>query len=377
MRLSEIPGQPAAIERLARLLMSEHLPHALLLHGPEGVGKLPLAHALLQRLLCLQPVGTDACGQCAGCRKSDGFAHPDLTVLLPIFGRSHEGNKALSAEDFLPAFREKFAENAYLSLRNWAQVTDAENKQLMIPVHEVRGLQRKLQLRSYEGGNKVVLIWHAEKMNAEAANSLLKLLEEPPPQTYFLLTTPHASDLLPTVLSRCQRLALARWQTGELERWLTETAGASPAQAHEAALLADGSAGGALELLHHTEQSLGQELMDWLRNLARANVAEWLQEWAKVKSKESREVQKVFIESALQKIRAAVLFRAGVAQLALAPATETQFLERFSAFLQLEQLEAMAELLETALAHLARNASGFITFYNLGLDIHRILARKA
>jgi DNA polymerase III subunit delta' len=376
MRLSELPGQTQALAQLGTLLEGNTLPHALLLFGREGVGKLPMAQALAQRLLCQQPQGAEACGQCPSCSRASKWMHPDLHLLMPIFGRSHEGNKMLSAEDFLPAFREQFAEMPWLSLKNWGNVMDAANKQLMIPIHEVRNLQKKLTLHSFEGGKKVVVIWHADKMNPEASNSLLKLLEEPPAATHFILTVETPNDLLPTVLSRCQRMGLHRIPVPEVNDWLLAHQDVPRGQAELAASLADGSLSLALEMLNHAEENLSAEFIDWMRNLTKAGASHYLLAWAQGMSRQSREKQKVFLETALEKVRATLLYKANVPQLALAQSSEHEFLQRFSAFLTVKKLEQLQGLFEATLVLLIRNANANMSFYTLGLDVSRTLQAK-
>ena len=214
-------------EEVKQLLMSSvrggKMPHALLLTGAEGSGKLPLALALARYLLCQNRSADDACGTCPSCRMMDRLAHPDLHFVFPIVRK--KAGKDSVCDDYLPQWREMLERSAYVGLPQWMEKMDAGNQQPQIYVRESDEIQRKLSLKSSQGGYKVMVIWLPEKMNVECANKLLKLLEEPPAKTVFLLVSEQPDMLLATIVSRTQRISLHPLADEEIGRFLRERCG--------------------------------------------------------------------------------------------------------------------------------------------------------
>ena len=202
MLFKDIIGQEEAKERLIREAKEGKIAHARLFCGNEGVGKLPLAIAYAQYLSCDHPTDTDSCGVCPNCTKYNKLIHPDLHFVFPIIKKK---NKDTTSDDYLQEWREIINSSPYFNLNMWLKEMGAENQQAQIFVKESDEIIRKLNLKSSQGGYKVMIIWLPEKMNVECSNKLLKLLEEPPTQTIFILISEEPDMLLPTIQSRVQR----------------------------------------------------------------------------------------------------------------------------------------------------------------------------
>lgn len=365
MRFADIPGQDSAKDTLRYAVADGRVPHALILRGAPGIGKLPLAWAFAQYLNCTQPSDGDSCGTCPNCRKTADLVHPDLHLVAPIFLAT---GKSSSTDDHIESLRNTWKTGHYASLTQWGDTLSAENKQLVIAIHEMRQLRHKLGLRAYGGGYKVVIIWHAEKVNLEAANAFLKLLEEPPDKTILLLTVESPAQLLPTLTSRCQPLPVSRVPVVAIQTYL-EQKGESPERAEELAWLAEGSVGRALTIAAHAEEGLFEQYQTWLRMAYGGKLQEILP-WAEQAGRQPKEATKLLLEYTLGRLHDVVALLAGADALVRLPAQHRLFLQRMAPTLDFQAVEQMAKRLETALFHIQRNAHGPLTLLNLTLDMH-------
>lgn len=203
---SRVVGQTDIKERLLQEAQAGRVPHALLLSGPSGCGKLALAVSYAQYLLCHRPGAHDACGECPSCRTFTHFVHPDLHFVFPII--KYKTAESSVCDVYIDAWRKRLQTGLYFDLNDWLGDMKAENQQALIYAAEAAQIQRKLALKSTLGGRKAMIVWMPEKMNAECANKLLKLIEEPPEQTNFLLVSDEPEKILPTILSRTQQIEI-------------------------------------------------------------------------------------------------------------------------------------------------------------------------
>ncbi len=239
MLLKDIIGQQAVKRELCHSVQEGKIPHALLLSGSAGVGKLPLALAFAQYVACKHRTDTDACGVCPTCLQYSKLQHPDLHFAFPIV-KVDKGAEV--CDDYLNDFREMVRSNPYCDPDDWTMAMGAEKKQSLIYEKESSEIQRKLSLKSFADGYKVMIVWQPEKMHIACANKLLKLLEEPPEMTLFLFVSEHPEQLLPTIISRLRPLPIPRLTDEEIVEALTRQGVVSnPQQAHDVARLAGGS----------------------------------------------------------------------------------------------------------------------------------------
>ncbi len=374
MQFSSLRGIDRPKEIVQRAVDSGKLSHALLLLGPEGNGKLAFAAALAAYLNCKTPIEGDSCGKCPDCVKSAKLVHPDIHFILPYPGTLSDEQKSPTAE-VIHEFRPKFIENPWLELEDWKHALAADNKQLGIGVNEIRLLKKRMSLKAFEGRFKVVIIWGADKMNGSAANSFLKLLEEPPDNTVLILTTIDAADLLPTIRSRCQTLLMNRIPANEIGAYLQTKYNLEEQQALQVALMAEGSMRKAQVLAEKDTQAVSEKFPAWMRLCYEAKMDE-ISKLAEDFSRESREFQKFFMESALHRVRETLKVRFLPEDQLLFPGAEIQFLKKFNQILTDAKLEKIATLIDEAVYHVGRNANAQMLMVSLSLRIHKVLREK-
>lgn len=374
MRFAQLVGHEMLQSHVRKAIQETRLGHALLLKGPAGVGKLAFASAIAQYVNCQNPTAEDSCGHCPACQKIEQAIHPDLHFVLPIYSKVH-GGQAMSTDDFMGDFRTKWLSQPFLSLEDWTTVLEADNKQLMIPIHEIRQLKKKLSFQAFEGKFKIVIIWHADKMKTEAANALLKLLEEPPDQTLLLLTANDDAALLPTITSRCQLLQFGRLPRPLIANYVASQLKVSHTEAEELALLAEGSVCKVLQQLEHAQQPFTDTFVQWMRACYDGKV-QTIQRWLEGVLRQSREQQKLLMIYSLHMFREVLLLKLELHELTHLNSKERTFIERFATTIPVDALEPVVEGIEQAIFHLSRNANANMVFIMLSLNISRAFERK-
>lgn len=370
MQFQSIVGQTHAKSRLIQMVKTDRLPHALLLYGSEGVGKLALATALAQYINCDNPSENDSCGVCVSCKQTMQLMHPDIHYLLPLAGSEKELSD--KAAEIFEKFRGSFLESPYYSLGQWQLELGGKNTQLRIKVEDIREAKRQIMLTSVMGKYKVWIVWGVEKMNESAANAFLKVLEEPPEKTLMIMTTSDPSQLLATINSRCQRLFIDRLTPTDIAHFLQAHNGLSQAQAENIAHIAEGSMRVAVSYLEENNQTLQQLYESWLRKIYIGNYAEITKELEPLIGA-SREYQKAFILLAIKKLRISLLFRLDLASIAPVTEEEKGFHQKFSQLLTPEKVGMMVAELEKSLRYLAGNANQQMVFISLSLRLHAML----
>lgn len=357
-------------EEVKQLLMSSvrggKMPHALLLTGAEGSGKLPLALALARYLLCQNRSADDACGTCPSCRMMDRLAHPDLHFVFPIVRK--KAGKDSVCDDYLPQWREMLERSAYVGLPQWMEKMDAGNQQPQIYVRESDEIQRKLSLKSSQGGYKVMVIWLPEKMNVECANKLLKLLEEPPAKTVFLLVSEQPDMLLATIVSRTQRISLHPLADEEIGRFLRERCGLMEEDARDIARRSSGSLLKALENIQLSEENqLCFELFVNLMRTAYRRDIRALKAWSEQVAGMGRERQKNLLEYCQRMVRESFITNFHRPEMVYMNPGEEQFAVRFSPFINERNIFPIMALLEEAQVHVEQNVNPKMVFFDMAL----------
>jgi DNA polymerase-3 subunit delta' len=373
----EAAGLAAEAARLATGADTGRISHAQMFTGLSGYGGLPLALAYAQYVNCTDRKDGDSCGVCPSCLKTAALAHPDLHFLFPVNSSSKGGSTKPGGDTFLPQWRDTVAATGgYFDEQMWYRAIDIENQQGIISRADADELVRKLSYKSFEARFKVVIIWLPEKMRTEAANSLLKILEEPWDGTLFLLVSQSPQFLLPTILSRVQQTEVPRIGAEDLERWLVYEKKVEPARAAEvvrlsggdlleaASIAADGGASGSEEYF---------ELFKQLMRLSYGNKHMELIEWADSVAGMGREEQKRLLTYTARLLRSSYMLTAGMPALSYLWGEEKDFCTKFAPFIDNRNIEALIDEVTTASEQVARNGNPRMIFPHFALTVSKMI----
>lgn len=374
MNFSSLVGQQSIANSLKQMVRKGRLSHALLILGREGFGALPLALSFARYLVCEKvSIGLEApeeaCGQCPACVKSSQFIHPDIHFSYPVIPRK-PGDKPIST-DYLVEWREFISLHPYGNIYDWLQFIGAENKQGNITANECADILRKLSLKSFESGYKILLMWLPEYLGNEG-NKLLKLIEEPPDQTIFLLVAEDESKILPTILSRTQLVRVPPIEKAAMERALVERAGLDAAKAAQLAAVSEGNYREAQQILQHAEEDWLELLREWLNAILQKGPI-FQVKWVDEISKLGREKQKQFLRYVNhlleESLRLGIL---GEDQIRLAP-NEADFCKKLNKIAEPGQQEAMIREMDQAAYFIERNANPKLLFMALSIKLYHII----
>lgn len=368
----DIIGQDSTIKILRSAVVEGRIPHAQLICGPEGVGKLAVAVAYARYLCCTHRNEEDACGQCPSCKKFDKLAHPDLHFAFPIYKK--DSTKSPYSDDFINNWRQAVAENSYMNLNQWMGYIGTENQQGIIYTSQSEEIIRKLTLKSSEGGYKVMIIWMAEKMNAECSNKLLKMIEEPPAQTIFLLITENPDLLLSTIQSRVQRLTLRPIEERAIAGALTEKYGLTDMDAKQIAHASAGNWLHAVEAIHLGSRSKEYiELFMTLMRQAYARNLKGMRQWADTVAGMGREPQKNFLVYCQRMIRESFICNFHRPEINYMNVDEANFTARFAPFVNEKNIFGIMDELSEAQRHIEQNVNAKMVFFDLSLKMIMLL----
>ena len=375
MYFKDIIGQEEAKERLIQNVKEGKIAHAQLFCGGQGIGMLPLAIAYARYLSCQNPNDEDACGKCPNCVKFDKLAHPDLHFVFPVVKK--KSSKETVSDDYLPEWRELLKETPYFNLPMWLQAMGTENQQALIYVKESDEIIRKLSLKSSQGGYKIMIIWMPEKMNTECSNKLLKLLEEPPAQTLFLLVSEEPDALLTTIQSRTQRIQLHGIREEAIVTQLVQRYGVQQEDAVHIAHLSAGNFLKALETIHLNEDSKQFfELFVNLMRLAYQRQIRELQQWSETLAAMGREKQKNFLYYSQQMLRENFIYNFRDSSLVYMNAEERNFSSRFAPFVNEKNVIGIMNELSEAQRHIEQNVNAKMVFFDFALKMIVLLVQK-
>lgn len=374
MFFKDIIGQEEAKKRLIKEINEGKIAHARLFCGSEGIGKLPLAIAYARYLSCEHPSHEDACGTCPNCIKYNNLAHPDLHFVFPVIKKK---NKETTSDDYLAEWRELMKENPYFNLRTWVDRMGAENQQAQIFVKESDEIIRKLSLKSSQGGYKIMIIWLPEKMNVECSNKLLKLLEEPPAQTIFLLISEAPNMLLETILSRTQRFNINGIEEGKIAEVLQTQYGIQPNDAKNIAHRCEGNFLKALETIHLNEENeFFFESFIALMRLSYQRKVRDMKLWSENISSIGRERQKNFLTYCLRMVRENFMYNFHESSITYLSPEEQNFSTRFSPFINERNVIGIMTELEEAQRHIEQNVNARMVFFDFALKMIVLLVQK-
>ena len=376
MLFSEIIGQEETKRHLRESVREGRIPHAQLFAGISGIGKLQLALAYAQYLNCPNRSESDSCGTCPTCLQYQHLQHPDLHFVFPIVGSDE------TCDNFLEQWRQIILDQHYFDLEDWHKALGVDTKQSMIYEKESGEILRKLSLKPYGNGYKVMIIWQPEKMNTTTANKLLKLLEEPPAQTVFLLVSEHPEQLLSTIQSRVQTIRIPRLETETIAAALVQK-GIDATKANDISRIANGSYLAALKKSDESEENQ-QELRDFIALFRDAYTVgvlkdpvkkfeslKRLKQWSldMADSKVGREKQKHFLQYAQQQVRENYIRNIGQPDLNYQMEDERDFSVKFAPFIHDGNVEAIMDQLDLAERQIEQNGNAKIIFFDLCLQM--------
>lgn len=382
MQFSEILGQEYIKSHLTKSASLGRIPHAQLFVGPEGSGTLPMAIAYAQYILCNNSNGENN-GENESCNlKFDKLSHPDLHFVYPTVATEDVKTKPKSI-DFIGDWRAFVTQNPYGSLFDWYTVLGVNNKQGLIRVEDAGDILKTLSLKSYEGGYKIMIIWMADKMNTEASNKLLKLLEEPPEKTIFILITEQEEDLIQTIRSRCQVLHFGGLPENTIAEALVAQKQIDPKLAATIAHQAQGNFNKALHLLQNDDDSypFDEWFVTWVRAAfkAKGNAAaiQDLIQWSDEVAGLGRETQKKFLSFCVEMFRQALLLNYESPSLVyLEPNVEKFQLANFAPFVNGNNIQEIFKELSDAMYHIERNGNAKIILTDLSIKLTRLIHKK-
>lgn len=399
MQFREVIGQKEMKKQLVQLYRQKRLGHALLFLAREGTGGLPMALAFSQFLVCEKVHGRnnqaaapslfgepepqvsaaeelmDSCGECPACRKASGMIHPDIHFSYPVIPK-RSGDKPIST-DYVAEWREFIKENPYGNRYDWIQHIGAENQQGNITANECHDIIRKMSLKSFEAPYKILIMWMPELLGNDG-NRLLKLFEEPPEDTLFILVAENQGLILPTILSRLQLIKIPQLTRQDLEAALELRESVPMEKAERIAAISDGNYHEALQLLLHADEDWEPWLRTWLNNIIRAN-REGQVKWIEDISKTGREKQKQFLKyfSHLVDIAIRVKMSGETGPSYAENQSSTEFALRLNKQFDYGQMDAIANELNQAAFYIERNANAKILFHALTIKLYHIITNKS
>jgi DNA polymerase-3 subunit delta' len=378
MKFKDIYGHETLKQQLIYTVKENRISHAQLFLGPEGSANLALALAYAQYINCENKTNGDACGVCPSCLKYEKLIHPDLHFIFPVAKiKGIKKDKEVSCRNrlYLEKWRESLLRNQYhLTLDDWLTDMEVENQQAMINTEDAKSIIGTLSLQSYEAEYKVVIIWMTELLHHAAAPRILKILEEPPKKTLFLLIAEHSDSIITTILSRSQVVKIPAYEKAPLAAYLREKQEAAPEQAEMMARLAEGNLAHARQLIgdNETETRHFALFRDWMRACFKANFPA-IQKFVDELTRLGREHQKHFLRYSLTVIRKSMLLNYGGETLVQLSEMESKFVHDFSPFINHKNLNEIVDELNTAIYHIERNAKAEIIFTDMSIKISKWL----
>jgi DNA polymerase-3 subunit delta' len=361
MNFSQIPGQKEIKAKLLRSVKEERVSHAQLFTGPEGCGSMALALAYARYVSCENRTDYDSCGTCKSCVKYEKLIHPDLHFVFPVI----KGKKATDpvSDNYLEEWREFVKRSPYFTLNNWMDSIEVGNAQGMIFASEASEIIKKLSLKTFESDYKIMIIWLPEKMHQATANKLLKMIEEPPEKTLFLLVSEEPDKVIPTILSRCQLVKVPSFNSSDIKKYLTDRFSIAPDKASDISRVSNGNITRAIELC----ESLMR--FAWKRDIV--SIINWSEEI----STTGREAQKNFISFSMRLLRENLMLSLNQLKNSLVSLTgeEATFSENFHPFINQNNIYPLTEEFNLVYSHIESNGNAKIIFLDLALKVTRLI----
>lgn len=395
MQFTSIIAQQHVKQQLAEMVQSNRLPHAILFLSKEGSGALQLAIAFAQYVVCEkvsrqstagssqsgpslfgeeptsnhQPqTSNDSCGECSGCKKANQLVHPDIHFSYPVVTKK-TGTPPIST-DYITEWREFINGYPYGNIYDWLQFIGAENKQGNITANECNDIIKKLSLKSFESPYKILILWMPEYLEKEG-NKLLKIIEEPPPNTLIVLVAENESQILPTIVSRCQLVRIPALEAKDIEEALVERNNTPAVKARQVASTSNGNYREALQQLQHADEDWQSLLRDWLNAILKTGPTAQTK-WVEEISRLGREKQKQFLLYFNHLLEESIRFRIDPK----ADAGADDFASRINKIADISQQQAIVEELDKAVYYIERNANSKMLFHALTIKLYHIIKNK-
>lgn len=369
MKFSQIPSHDNVKRQLREMVADRRIPHALLLHGPAGIGKFMLARTFSQYLHCQHPTPEgEPCGECPSCRQHESFNHVDSLYVFPVV--KTDKLKAPISDDYMGEFKEFVAASPFMDFERWTGYFDKKNAQPVIYVSESEALEQRLAVTTTVSRYKTVVIWLPEKMNEQTANKLLKLIEEPFEDTVFILVSDNASAILPTIYSRCRPIEMKRLSDETIASYLTSRLAIDPQDALSIAHIAAGDMNAALRSMDAT--SVSRMFFDYfvrLMRLAYQRDVKGLKEWSTEIAALGREQEIKFYDYARRLIRENFVYNFHVPELLYLNRDEAAFSKNFARFITEKNAEKIITEMDRAATDIAGNANGKIVNFDFAIKM--------
>ncbi|MBI3218509.1 MAG: DNA polymerase III subunit delta [Bacteroidetes bacterium] len=371
MNFTNLPGLTEIKSKLIEAVKGNHIAHAQLFAGKPGSLNLPLALAYANYLHCQNKGDKDSCGTCAACSKSAKYIHPDSSFVFPLGNVKGDKDEDRFKADILKNWRSFLLEQPYGDLNDWISFYGGEDKQALISREESREIIKTLSLKPFESPFKVMIIWQPELMHPSAANGILKILEEPPANTFFILVTNAIERLLPTILSRTQIVQVPLLSDEDIQLHLQQK-GLSESRLTEILSLADGSLNTAIKLIDSEQDQYQEKFSGWMRTCFKRDYGKMV-----AMTEEFHELDKLdqrnFLAYSLGMIRETALQFSGASAISRVKGSEVKFVQDFSKVVTVTKAEKINELISDAAYHLERNGSPKMIFLDLSLQLGQVL----
>ncbi|MGW8121587.1 DNA polymerase III subunit [Roseivirga echinicomitans] len=375
MRFQDIPGLEENKNKLIEAVKADHVAHAQLFLGAEGSANLPMALAFGAYLNCENRQETDSCGACSSCLKQAKHIHPDVHFVFPTAPTPKIKREDAYSEKFLKEWRDYLLKSPYGNVSDWSFHFGWENKQLIIPRQESRNIISNLSLKAFEGKYKIMLIWLPELMNAQAANGILKILEEPSDKTIFLMVSNDESKLLTTIRSRVQLMKIASFTDEDILSTVSKLDGITAERAQEITFMAEGNMREAFQLVLGGQDAMGDQFKHWMRLCFTFDFQALVKMGDEFQSG-GKEFQKGLLNTGSKVMRDALIHQFGISQLERVPTADKDFVAKFSTVFNPEKVAEVVPKIDEASYHIERNANPKILFLDLSLAIAQIARSK-
>ena len=376
MHFAAIHGYATIKRNLIRIAQTHQVPHAQLFRGPEGSASLPLALAFITYLNCQNRLEDDACGQCSSCLKMKKLVHPDVKFVFPTSTTKKITGKDVVSVNFMKTWRVFLHENPYGHASDWSHYLNSENKQLSISKEEARSIIQAVSFKAFEGAYKIVLVWLPEYLHITAANALLKIVEEPPPRTLFLLVSTHPDRILNTIRSRTQQVHIPAFTDNALASMLVQQHSLDQEQLSQIRLLADGNLNKAFKLVENMTMGYFDYFRDWMRLCYTYDLTR-LVDQADHFQKMSKTGQRNFLAYSLHMLREALVLYFMQAALTRVTKEEQEFTQKLRKTLTHQQIKEWITWLNHAYYCIERHVNPRILYLDLSLKIARTFTALA